>query len=226
MENAARRFALWVLGIHLMVFAILVVIVIFASTEVYSSARRQALDQVRVRQEMLAAQAARGISTFYRSILDELELLKLAEFGGASDPATAPATPAAQRVDPRILAPLVWERLRGRAVRMFEVEGRFAGRVVAEFGDDDRTSAADIIQKARIELFGVTQPTVTDSYNFNGTQAALLVMPIGDTERRLLVAVVPTRAIETRFLNDLNEPENIGSLVLNGREVVRHGIGI
>ena len=41
-------------------------------------------------------------------------------------------------------------------------------------------------------------------------------MPIESTAGpHLLIAVIPTRAIETRFLNDLNEPANIGSLLLN-----------
>ena len=101
MEKAARRFTTWVLGLHLLVLGLLVVIVIFASTEVYSSARRQALDQVKVRQELLAAQTSRGIEFFYRSILNDLELHRRAAAGGRSA---------------GDLAPLIWEQLRGRCV--------------------------------------------------------------------------------------------------------------
>jgi serine phosphatase RsbU (regulator of sigma subunit) len=205
MEKAARRYTTWVLGLHLLVLALLVVIVIFASNEVYSKARRQALDQVRVRQELLAAQSARGIGYFYRSILNDLELQRraVASGGRTGD-----------------LGPLMWEQLRGRAVRLFEVRGSDLAQITAEFGDEDKTSARDVVAKAREELLAINDAGITSTYDFNGTQAALAVMPIKSVERRMLVAVVPTRSIETRFLNDLNEPENIGALVLNERMVV------
>jgi hypothetical protein len=205
METAARRYTTWVLGLHLLVLLLLVVIVIFASNEVYSKARRQALDQVRVRQEMLAAQSARGIEYFYRSILNDLELQRraVASGGRTGD-----------------LGPLMWEQLRGRAVRLFEVRGGELNQITAEFGDEDKTSAREIIAKARPELLAIAAPAITTTYDFNGTQASLAVMPIKAVEPRLLVAVVPTRSIETRFLNDLNEPDNIGALVLNEKMIV------
>jgi len=206
METAARRYTTRVLGLHVMVLALLVVIVIFASNEVYSKARRQALDQVRVRQEMLAAQSARGIEYFYRSILNDLELQRraVANGGRTGD-----------------LGPLMWEQLRGRAVRLFEVRGGELNQVTAEFGDEDKTSARDIIGKAKAELLAIRAPGLTTTYDFNGTQAALAVMPIKSVEPHLLVAVVPTRSIETRFLNDLNEPDNIGAMVLDEKMTVR-----
>src|SRR5688572_10401512 len=98
MEKAARRFTTWVLGLHVMVLALLVVIVIFASNEVYSKARRQALDKARASQEMLAAQSARGIEWFYRSILNDLELQRRAVASGRATTAD--------------LSPLMWEQLR------------------------------------------------------------------------------------------------------------------
>ena len=68
MEGAARRFASWVLSLHVALLAALIIAVALATYEVYTTARQQALDQVRVRQELLAAQAARGMSYFYRSL--------------------------------------------------------------------------------------------------------------------------------------------------------------
>ena len=206
MEKAARRFTTWVLGLHLLVLALLVVIIIFASTEVYSKARRQALDQVKVRQELLAAQTSRGIEYFYRSVLNDLELQRRAAANGQS---------VTQ------LGPLMWEQLRGRAVRLFEVEGLDLSHVTAEFGDEDKTSAREILAKARPELAGMTKAGVTTTYDFNGTHAALAVMPIpSPAEPRLLVAVLPTRAIEIRFLNDLREPENMTAILLNEKMFV------
>src|SRR4051794_18808432 len=71
MDRSARRFASWVLAIHLMVLGLLVVIVILASHQFYSSTRDQALYQVRIRQEILAAQAGRGIENLYRSTVED-----------------------------------------------------------------------------------------------------------------------------------------------------------
>src|SRR5947207_3054213 len=98
MQPTARRFASWVLSLHFVLLATLVIAVAVATYEVYTSARRQALDQVRVRQEMLAAQAARGIAYFYRNLLDDLDLLARADAAGG-----------------QTLGPLVWDKLRGRA---------------------------------------------------------------------------------------------------------------
>src|SRR5687767_14818849 len=156
MEKAARRFTTWVLGLHLLVLALLVVIVIFASTEVYSKARRQALDQVKVRQELLAAQTSRGMEFFYRSVLNDLELQRRAALGG-------------RPTDD--LGPLMWEQLRGRAVRLFEVRGPDLSEVVAEFGDEDKTSARVIVAQSRAELARMTEPGITNAYDFNGTTA-------------------------------------------------------
>ena len=205
MEKAARRYTTYVLGLHLLMLGLLVVLVILASNEVYSKARRQALDQVKVRQEMLAAQSARGIEYFYRSILNDLELHRraVASGGRTGD-----------------LGPLMWEQLRGRAVRLFEVRGNQLGNVTAEFGDEDKTSARDILAKAGADLLAMDGPGITNTYDFNGTHAALAVMPIKSVERHVLVAVVPTRSIDTRFLNDLNEPDNIGALVLDDKMIV------
>ena len=207
MEKAARRYTTWVLGLHLLMLVALVVMVIFASNEIYSKARRQALDQVKVRQELLAAQSARGIEYFYRSVLNDLELHRraVASGGRTGD-----------------LGPLMWEQLRGRAMRLFEVRGVDLDSVTAEYGDEDKTSARDILAKARPALLAMNgQAGITDTYDFNGVPAALAVMPIKSVERHMLVAVVPTRAMETRFLNDLNEPENIGALVLDDHMIVR-----
>ena len=190
MEKAARRYTTWVLGLHLLMLVALVVMVIFASNEIYSKARRQALDQVKVRQELLAAQSARGIEYFYRSVLNDLELHRraVASGGRTGD-----------------LGPLMWEQLRGRAMRLFEVRGVDLDSVTAEYGDEDKTSARDILAKARPALLAMNgQAGITDTYDFNGVPAALAVMPIKSVERHMLVAVVPTRAMETRFLNDLN----------------------
>src|SRR3954447_12862466 len=103
MDKTVRRFASWVLSTHVLLLGVLVVIVALATWEVYTVARQQALDQVRVRQELLASQAARGLAFFYRNIQDNLELL-------------------ARSDSPDKLAPRMWEQIRGRATHLIEID--------------------------------------------------------------------------------------------------------
>src|SRR5688572_27936899 len=120
MERAARKFAGWVLVIHVLLFLLLVTIVALASREFYLNARTAALEQLRIRQEMLATQAARGIEGFYGGILDDLDLPRRASVN----------------VPRELAAQLAWEQLRGRATRVFEVEGDTLSRMVFDFGED------------------------------------------------------------------------------------------
>src|SRR4051812_33152041 len=130
MERAARKFAGWVLFIHVMVFALLVATVALASREFYVNARTQAFAQLKIRQEMLAGQAARGIEGFFRDLLEDMAL------------------PARASADlPRdAMAKLAWERLSGRVTRLFEVEG--GAKVGIDYGDD-RTPAQTVLNSAR-----------------------------------------------------------------------------
>src|SRR5213592_3803936 len=109
MERAARRFASWVLSLHFLLLAALIIAVALATYEVYTTARRQALDQVRVRQELLAAQAGRGMSYFFRNVLENLELL-------------GRASPTASASVPDALPAVVWDQFRGRTTHLFEVD--------------------------------------------------------------------------------------------------------
>ena len=78
MEYAARQFARRILLIHLALLAAVVGVVLLASREVYQETREQATRQAEQRQSILASQTAKGIESFYRSILNDLDLLRQA----------------------------------------------------------------------------------------------------------------------------------------------------
>jgi serine phosphatase RsbU (regulator of sigma subunit) len=185
MEKAARQFTGWVLAIHLMVFGLLVVMVGFASREVYYNARTQALEQVKVRQEMLAAQTGRGIESFYRGILDNLEMQQRA---GAMD-----------------VTPLIWEQLRGQVAGVSVYDRATLARVNArkDAPGPDAGPPREWLQS----VAALGKPGID-------AQAELAFAPAGD---RLIVASVPVRAVESRFLNDLNKPDNIASMLVDDR---------
>ncbi len=183
MDKAARRFASWVLGIHGIVLGLLVLIVIVASYEFYSNARRQALEQLKVRQELLAAQSARGVEGFYRTVVDTLAMEGRAE---------------AAKVD---IAPLIWEQLRGEATSLIVCD-RSDRHLIRYFRDTPPTSAE---RRQAEQLARDAKPGVNDIY------------VVAQTPDRILLAAIPMTSIESRFLNDLNQPENMSSMLLDQR---------
>ena len=79
MQEAAKKFATRTLVSHILLLSIVVATVFVAARSVYESAREQALSQAVGRQEVLARQTARGIESFYDSILGDLDLIRRAE---------------------------------------------------------------------------------------------------------------------------------------------------
>lgn len=208
MEKAARRFAGWVLAIHVMVFVLLVVIVAVASREVYSNARAQALGQVRVRQELLAAQTARGIEAFYRNVIDQLR--------------------TQQRADPLNLdvTALVWDQLRGQATHLVTLDART--RAVINVRSEGRDPLPPAIAEQLAQAFPApaapapAAPAAPAAAGRPGvrvleTPAGPTVLAAAPARDRLLVAVVPLRSVESRFLNDLNQPEHMAAMLLDER---------
>ena len=97
--------------IHLLLLAVVIAMVYFASRSVYEQARQQALEQGEGSQELLAKQTAEGIKAFYDSIRDDLDLIHRAdeeEAATAGTPATSPTAetptsgPATKPTGPRI----------------------------------------------------------------------------------------------------------------------------
>jgi serine phosphatase RsbU (regulator of sigma subunit) len=147
MEEAARKFARRIIAVHLALLLLVVSIVYVASREVYNSSRKQATEQARSRQALLAAQTARGIESFYQSVFNDLDLLREAdreydENGNAVEP--PPTTQkSGDKFGPRLtwkdilsfdpkrnvtfrsaFAPVLWTQLQGRVTHLFSVDRR------------------------------------------------------------------------------------------------------
>src|SRR4051794_15564967 len=75
MEYAVRRFARNILLLHVALLVVVLGGVVFASRMIRQSARQQAVEQARLRQEQLAGQTARGIEGFYQNIISDMDLL-------------------------------------------------------------------------------------------------------------------------------------------------------
>src|SRR4051794_17083401 len=75
MEFAVKRFARNIFLLHLLLLAVVLTLVLFASIAIKDGAREQAQQQAEKRQLMLASQTARGIEGFYHSILSDMDLL-------------------------------------------------------------------------------------------------------------------------------------------------------
>src|SRR4051812_36288881 len=116
MELAARRFAQWVLAIHLLLLVAVLAVVVFAARGGYADARQEALEQASKRQGLLAEQTARGIEGFYKSIIETLELLRRAQGDEAAvDQVLQPQPQEIAAITRQTLAPALWQQLRNRA---------------------------------------------------------------------------------------------------------------
>ncbi len=147
MEEAARKFARRILMIHLALLLAVIGIIYAASREVYDTTREQALKQAEARQLILAGQTAKGIEAFYKSILNDLDLLRQApadEDEGAvtsEKPTTSPTAPpngielkpffqslmgsdsrTGNTVTARLYASILWKQLQGRVSLLFRVD--------------------------------------------------------------------------------------------------------
>src|SRR3982750_2844637 len=106
MELAARRYIRKVLLAHVALLLLVLLIVAAAARYLYHTARQQAIDQAKTKQELLAKQTAKGIQNYYESVTNVLELLQpevstdaesSTEAPAASEPAPQPTGRAEQR---------------------------------------------------------------------------------------------------------------------------------
>lgn len=98
MDENAKRYARRVLLIHLLLLVAVLAPVASAAREIYSSTREQVIEQATSRQSLLASQTARGIESYYQSILNNLDLLRRAENDNApGEKASVPKAPVPTR---------------------------------------------------------------------------------------------------------------------------------
>ena len=199
MELAAKRFATRTLVSHVLLLAIVVAVVVVATRSVYESAREQAIDQALVQQELLARQTGRGIESFYDSILADLDLIKLADqhSGAAAD----------------TISQTLWDKLQGRVTHLFAYD-RATHTVTRRFGDEDEISAERLVDASRAWLERVNERDVSGFLPFRDG-LNLAVVPVDGPQRRVLVAVVPLRVVQSQFLTDVNNQDAMGALLLD-----------
>jgi serine phosphatase RsbU (regulator of sigma subunit) len=240
-ERVVRKFAQRVIGIHALLLLVLLLIVGLASRTIYRSAREQALDQAKAHQALLVAQTARGIEGFYGSILDALDLMRLAEEqegdfavdpvapGRASPPArsqpgaVAPQAPAVG-VRARAFARLIERQLEGRVSQVFIVErvpGGGEPRLHPVGRPDAKLPISDVLTHLGEWLAGVRRPSVSPfkvhpqagGYN-------VVAAPARHNPNLLLVATVPVAPMEAELLTRLTRGDTVATLLADDANVV------
>jgi serine phosphatase RsbU (regulator of sigma subunit) len=206
MYEAARRFARRVLIIHVLLLAAVVGLVVLAAREVYSRTRAEALSQAQERQELLASQTARGVESHYRSIIDNLDLLRAAP---EEDPGSRPLGPRGVQ-----FAPVFWAQLEGRISHLFVIDT--ATMSVDLFGEMELGTTGAIVSEAEQWLRSVQEPAISAFMDLSrGGGGNLIAVPVTEGGRRLLVAVVPVRPLEQRFLDPVNREERMSATLLD-----------
>jgi serine phosphatase RsbU (regulator of sigma subunit) len=229
-DHNARRFAHWVLALHLLLLVAVVAVVLLASRSVYESGRDQAIVQAQKRQTLLAAQTARGIESFYRSLLSVLDLLKRSEeveIAAATPREPGGAPPVGP--DPRsgVLATFIsrglWPHLQGRVTHLFAID-RDPFRIVRQEAEPNAAPVSDIIAAEARWLETVDRPAVSGFVPVGGAASggplSLIAVPVESPQRRLLVAVVSARTVDAQFLNDVNLQRTMRASLLDDRAVV------
>jgi serine phosphatase RsbU (regulator of sigma subunit) len=121
MEHGAKAYARKILLLHLLLLVALFAVMGMTSREVYYSARQQAIDQAKKRQELLSAQTVRGVEGFYTTIISDLRRRAETDESAATQPAaTQPERLAIARPRNVPTEPLfLWVQLTGRASALF-----------------------------------------------------------------------------------------------------------
>lgn len=260
MEEAAKQFARRILIVHLALLIGVIGVVFFASREVYTSTQEQAMRQAEQRQLILAGQTAKGIEAFYRSILNDVDLLRQAPDDDveSADPSTAPATqPAPKPIDvsqffrtlmgdspaggpatARLFAAILWKQLDGRVSHLFRVDrDRFGIPPKARPGERDKDPRErqpvivelsprdpklipprDIVLRSLEWLKQVDKPTIGPFQEFetpDGHREGMNLVAVPTPEKkRLIVAAVPIRYAQKKFIEELNRDGDSTNAVL------------
>jgi serine phosphatase RsbU (regulator of sigma subunit) len=207
MQEAARRFAQRVLVIHLILLVVVVGLVVVASREVYYRTRAEAMAQARERQELLASQTARGVESYYQSIIDNLDLLR------TGDPDDTPDDRPPLGPRGLVFAPVLWTQLEGRISHLFVVDT--TTMTVHEFGRSGEETSDELAAASEQWLRSVEGRAISPFRRMHSGGANLVVVPVTEGGRRLLVAVVPVRPIEQRFLDPVNREEQMSASLLD-----------
>jgi serine phosphatase RsbU (regulator of sigma subunit) len=229
MELAVRQFARKILLIHLLLLAALLTGVVYSTQSIESAAREQALRQAERRQAMLANQTARGIEGFYQSILNDMDLLPHADDPEAERQVlpgllgrVMPRSPLATRGVPVGL--LLSRQLQDRVSHLFvldrdtmELVGLTRAELMPETKVKANRSDEVIVERYRAWLTNVKRQSVSRFEIIDGEGINLVCLPFGPKRSSLVVAAVPVKKIEEKFVNELNRDAGTGAFLVDGQ---------
>jgi len=228
MELATRKFARKVLIIHLILLIGVIVVVIIAAAGVYHSSRKQAIAQAEQREELLAKQTAKGIESYYRSILSDLELIRRSEQQESPEslvPTTRPARGATTR--PRLAdigaqtlprfgpftAGLIWRQLQGRASHLFIVEHKTAA-VTLSLPLDEPNLPRVLARNHAKWLESLQDAAISPFLKFTGSGNGGHMIAVPGVGGRAIVAVVPIESVRKNFFDPLNKERGVSAVLI------------
>jgi serine phosphatase RsbU (regulator of sigma subunit) len=215
MEEAARRYARWILTVHVLLLVIVLALVVLASREIYERTREQVLAQAQARQELLTSQTAQAVQDHYASILANLHLIKRAEEAerGEGDlPAPPPMPERMKRLPAMRIAIALWAQLEGRADQLMVVR-REDLRVGFALPQGSMPRGEAVVDVARAWLTQVKAPAVSGFLDLPAGGGNVVAVPFLDDF--FIVAVVPIGVIEARFLDVVNQQATMSATLLD-----------
>lgn len=212
METALRHFVRKVLLIHLALLVVLLVVVFLAAQEVYRSARNHALVQAERRQTILAEETARGVQSYYDSILSDLVLMRPAnpddpdsEYVGPRLATTRPTT-LPTRAAAIITGPMLGRQLEGRLSHLFVVDkATLRVRWTGIGRSETAPSVQEILTRITPWLRTLNQPAMSEFQLIDGRGFHFVAIPSPSVRPTIIIAAVPVRRVEEWFFNELND---------------------
>lgn len=213
MDRAAKRFASFVLAIHVLLLLLVAAMVFAAAHQVYVEARQQAIDQAIGRQTLLAEQTARGIESYYQSIVDTLELLQRIP-GSQSAQDEVFLTPRLLMATRGVLAPAVWQQLKNRA-KFFFVVDRTGIADALILPTTERDHGLEYLNQGVNWLKDITEPSISPLMKVGDDYVHFVCVPNGAKSRLLFVAVVPVENINTEFLSRVHAQKHMSAMLMD-----------
>ena len=219
MDRAARRFARWVLILHLALFGAVLMVIGYTARVLYRGAYEQATGQATITQEMLARQTSLSIKNYYDSITGVLELLQPPE----DEPAPAPTRRVPlEDVTLSRVAPSIWRSLSERVSLLFLVDPRDPQGEIRVFGaNDGAPDPRDVHNHPGTWLGDIRRASVSPYLRFEpGGGAHVIRVPLRGASALMLVAVVPIAKLEQALLRDVNSRATAGAMLADETGVI------
>ena len=200
-----------------MLLAVVLTLVVKASAEIYRSTREEAVRDAKVRQELLSDQTCRGIETYYAGIINDLGWIQKRQDVAGRD-AIEGLTPRDTRVLESgrrpMAAGLIAEQLGDRVSALFSYDKRNGG-VVPILPEKSDLNASRLPPAMHEWLRGVNETDVSRFMKLDDQGVSLVAAPFGPHDDRLLVAVVPGKQIESKFLPLLNDQNSASATLVD-----------